>query len=97
MRAYLLSYDIADKKRLRRMHLLAKAYGTPLQYSVFACLLSPTQRVLLASRIESQIDSRADRVVLIDLGPIRDRETWIPPIEAFGRQILPDQSPAVIA
>jgi CRISPR-associated protein Cas2 len=97
MRAYLLSYDIADKKRLRQMHVLAKAYGTPLQYSVFACLLSPSQRVRLASRIESQIDSRADRVVLIDLGPIRDRETWIPPIETFGRQTLPDQSSAVIA
>jgi CRISPR-associated protein Cas2 len=97
VRAYLLSYDIADKKRLRKMHVLAKAYGVPLQYSVFACLLSATQRVQLASRIQAQIDSRSDRVVLIDLGPMCDRETWIPPIEAFGRQLLPDQSSAVIA
>jgi CRISPR/Cas system-associated endoribonuclease Cas2 len=34
LRAYILSYDIADPKRLRTMHKLAKAYGQPLQYSV---------------------------------------------------------------
>jgi CRISPR-associated protein Cas2 len=97
VRAYLLSYDIADKKRLRKMHRLAKAHGKAVQFSVFACLLRPTQRVLLASRIEALIDAAEDRVILIDLGSIRDRETWIPPIEAFGKQMLPDEADAVIA
>jgi CRISPR/Cas system-associated endoribonuclease Cas2 len=79
------------------MHKLAKAYGRPLQYSVFSCLLRPADRVLLAKRIESLIDGRSDRVVLIDLGSVADRETWIPPVEAFGQQDIEPETNAIIA
>ncbi len=96
MRSYILSYDIADSKRLRAMHKLAKAYGESLQYSVFACLLRPKDRVELAARIESVIDRSMDRVILIDIGPVADRTTWIPPIEAFGRQEIRASDHAVI-
>jgi len=96
LRAYLLSYDIADKRRLREMHKLAKAYGRPLQYSVFACTLRREDRVRLASRIESLIDRARDRVVLLDLGTVTDRESWIPPMEIFGRQEVPRGRNAVV-
>jgi len=96
LRAYLLSYDIADKRRLREMHKLAKAYGRPLQYSVFACTLRREDRVRLASRIESLIDRAKDRVVLLDLGTVADRESWIPPMEIFGRQEVPRGRNAVV-
>ena len=96
LRAYLLSYDIADAKRLRTMHKLAKAFGRPLQYSVFACTLRREDRVRLASRIEATIDRTRDRVVLLDLGTVTDRESWIPPMEIFGRQELPRGRNAVI-
>ncbi len=94
-RAYILSYDIADAKRLRGMHKLAKAFGRPLQYSVFYCLLRREDRVRLAGRVEQIIDARADRVVILDIGPVPDRESWIPPMEVFGRQ-SPAASPGVI-
>ena len=97
MRAYILSYDIADPRRLRAMHKLAKAYGDPIQFSVFSCLLRATDRVRLAQRIECLIDGRRDRVVLVDIGAVTDRETWIPPIEIFGRQEIPKNEKAIIA
>ena len=31
LRAYLLSYDISNPRRLREMHKIAKAFGRPLQ------------------------------------------------------------------
>jgi CRISPR-associated protein Cas2 len=96
LRAYLLSYDIGDPKRLRAMHKLAKAYGRPLQYSVFACTLRREDRVRLASRIEALIDARADRVVILDIGTVPDRETWIPEVEIFGRQEAPRERGVVI-
>jgi len=96
LRAYLLSYDIADKKRLREMHKLAKAHGRPLQYSVFACTLRREDRVRLAGRIEALIDRAKDRVVLLDLGTVADRESWIPPMEIFGRQEIPRGRNAVV-
>ncbi len=96
LRAYLLSYDIGEPKRLRAMHKLAKAYGRPLQYSVFACVMRRDDRVRLASRIETLIHRSEDRVVIIDLGAVADRESWIPPMEVFGRQVSPEQSGAII-
>jgi len=96
LRAYLLSYDIADKKRLREMHKLAKAHGRALQYSVFACTLRREDRVRLAGRIEALIDRAKDRVVLLDLGTVADRESWIPPMEIFGRQEIPRGRNAVV-
>jgi CRISPR-associated protein Cas2 len=96
LRAYILSYDIADAKRLRAMHKLAKAFGRPLQYSVFACLLRREDRVRLAARIQGLIQPREDRVILLDIGTVADRESWIPPMEVFGRQHLPEQHAAVI-
>jgi len=85
-RAYMLTYDIADAKRLRAMHKLAKAFGRPLQYSVFYCLLRREDRVKLAGRVEALIDPKHDRVVILDIGAVPDRESWIPPMEVFGRQ-----------
>ena len=96
LRAYILSYDVADPKRLRAMHRLAKAYGRPLQYSVFTCLLRREDRVRLAQRIEALINRVEDRVVILDIGSVADRETWIPPVEIFGRQDIPTQRSAVI-
>lgn len=96
LRAYLLSYDIAHPKRLRAMHKLAKAYGRPLQYSVFACLLRREDRVALAARIEVMISRVEDRVIIVDVGSVADRESWIPPMEVFGRQDVPQQRSAII-
>ncbi len=68
------------------MHKLAKAYGRPLQYSVFYCLLRREDRVRLAGRVEALLDPKADRVIILDIGTVKDRESWIPPMETFGRQ-----------
>jgi CRISPR-associated protein Cas2 len=96
LRAYILSYDVSHPKRLREMHKLAKAFGRPLQYSVFACLLRREDRVRLAARIEQLINHGEDRVVIVDIGAVEDRESWIPPMEVFGRQDVPQQRSAVI-
>ena len=96
LRAYILSYDIAEPKRLRAMHKLAKAFGQPLQYSVFACLLRREDRVRLATRVEGLINAREDRVIILDIGTVIDRESWIPPMETFGTQQIARQRNALI-
>ncbi len=97
LRAYLLCYDIADPRRLRAMFRLAKAHGKPLQYSVFICVLRRADRVRLAARVDGLIDRRRDRVVILDLGAVPDRESWIPPVEVFGSQEILSQSGSVVA
>lgn len=40
---YLVSYDIRDDARLRRVAKLLEGYGQRLQYSVFRCRFSPLE------------------------------------------------------
>ncbi len=59
-------------------------------------MLRRDQRIRLAERIEGLIDGAKDRVVLIDLGYVEDRESWIPPLEVFGRQQIDPGDSVVI-
>jgi CRISPR-associated protein Cas2 len=57
---YLISYDIADPKRLSRVHRRLKKSGLPLQYSVFTALLRKRQLLELLDALERLIDSCED-------------------------------------
>ncbi len=67
-REYIVSYDICDPIRLRRVHKLMKGYGDGWQYSVFHCLLKDIDRVRMQTALESEMDLKADTVIIIDLG-----------------------------
>jgi CRISPR-associated protein Cas2 len=67
-RRYIISYDIRDDVRLRRVHSAMKGFGEPLQYSVFVCDLDPGERVRVIVELKKLINERADSVALIDLG-----------------------------
>jgi CRISPR-associated protein Cas2 len=88
-RGYILFYDIRDAQRLRKMQKIALAFGETLQYSVYACSLTPTRRIELGNRVRSVINLREDRVIILDLGQVTTGYDWIPPLEAFGQQQLP--------
>ena len=70
---YIVAYDIADPKRLQRVHHTMRGYGDPLQYSVFRCMLSPSERVLLIEALTPIINHREDQIMLINLGPADGR------------------------
>jgi CRISPR-associated protein Cas2 len=82
---YIVSYDIADPKRLRRVHRTMRGFGDPLQYSVFRCDLSPTERVLLREALTPLLNQREDQVLLINLGPAEARGAES--IETLGRAL----------
>ncbi len=65
---YLVSYDIRDQKRWRKVFRIAKGYGVQLQYSVFYCYLSSRERVMLTSDLEGVIDHTSDRVLVVNIG-----------------------------
>lgn len=68
--SYLVSYDISDQKRLRRMFKTMRGFGDHLQYSVFRCDLSPQERVLLMEAITPIINHRDDQVLIVDLARV---------------------------
>ena len=77
----LVCYDIADPKRLRRVHKFLKEEGIPLQYSVFLVRTTPTERQALLEKLQQFIDERQDDLRIY---PISSTLEFI----ALGRQQL---------
>ena len=71
--SYLVCYDIADAKRLRRVFKVCKNYGDHLQVSVFECDLTATEKVRLETALKEIIDSTKDQVMFVRLGPAEGR------------------------
>ena len=80
---YLISYDIADPKRLSRTHRILKKAGLPLQYSVFTTVMSPVRLKHLLDSIDSIIDPREDDIRCYALPTVINCHT-------VGRQYFPE-------
>jgi CRISPR-associated protein Cas2 len=80
MDSYLVCYDIADPKRLRRVARACEDYGYRKQYSVFLVRVSATDFVRLRSRLYELIDLNADQVWFVPL-----TDTCLRRAEAIGR------------
>lgn len=70
---FLVCYDIADDKRLRRCFKVCKNFGNHLQFSVFECDLNPAERIQLESALRDIIDLVEDQVLFVTLGPSEGR------------------------
>lgn len=67
-RLYIVTYDIADQKRWRRVFKLMKGYGEWVQLSVFQCLLAPEQHAELIMLLDGIINHKQDHVLVLDFG-----------------------------
>jgi CRISPR-associated protein Cas2 len=59
---WLVTYDIADPKRLTRLFKFLKKQGVPLQYSVFLVEASAVKMSSLVLQMTAIVDSKADDV-----------------------------------
>ena len=66
---YLVTYDIADDRRWRRVFRLMHGYGEWLQLSVFQCRLSRSRAIELQARLTEAIANDEDHIMVIDIGP----------------------------
>ena len=67
-RLYIVTYDIAEPRRWRRVFKLMNGYGEWLQLSVFQCRLTRKRKVELQAALSELINHNADHVLLLDLG-----------------------------
>ncbi len=72
---YLVAYDITDDGRRTRVFHTMKAYGRWMQYSVFLCDLSASEKIGLRWALENLIDFTADQIMVVDLGESAGRGT----------------------
>lgn len=91
-RRFLIAYDIADPRRLRRVAKTMEEYGERVQYSVFICDLSRTELVHARAKVEAEMEFGADSILVIDLGePTSAKITFVGvrrPLPTSGHRIL---------
>ncbi len=66
---YLVTYDIAHPKRLRKVFRILEGYGQWVQLSVFQCRLSALRHRRLVNELEMEIKRLEDHVLIFKLGP----------------------------
>jgi CRISPR-associated protein Cas2 len=57
-----VTYDLTNNKRRTKLHKLLQDYGTPVQYSVFECLLEPKEIEQMKRRVRRLIKPSLDQV-----------------------------------
>jgi CRISPR-associated protein Cas2 len=89
---YLVTYDVREPRRLRRVFKAMKDYGDWLQYSVFVCDLSRAEKSAMQLHLGSLINHAADSIAIIDLGDV-DRVCF----DFMGTRLpLPTAGPTVV-
>lgn len=87
----LISYDVSieknGQKRLRRVAKVCRNYGQRVQYSVFECVVDPTQWTVLKQNLIDEIDPELDSLRFYFLG-----SNWKRRVEHIGakKSIDPD-------
>jgi CRISPR-associated protein Cas2 len=70
LKFFIVSYDIADEKRLTDVRNTLKGYGYRLHYSVYRCDIEEKNMVILTGKLEDIINHDEDGIMIIDLGPL---------------------------
>lgn len=91
---YLVCYDIADDKRLRKVFKICRDYGDHLQYSIFECQLTAVDLAKLRHELSEVIHHGDDQVLFVDLGPSEGRGDRV--ISALGQPYCPIQAPCLV-
>jgi CRISPR-associated protein Cas2 len=80
---YLIAYDIANPRRLSKIHRTLKKQGLPVQYSVFTAVMKRKAMLKLLDRLNVLIRQSEDDIRCYRL-PERME------IQTLGRQFFPD-------
>lgn len=90
---YVVVYDISDDKRRTRLHKRLQDYGSPVQYSVFECLVDDKQFAGMEKMIKRTIRSKDDHVRIYELCEACLKKTWI---SDAGEEVLHETTSVVV-
>ncbi len=91
---YIVTYDVSDPKRLRRVYNTMRGYGEHLQLSVFRCELNDRELVELRAKLTEIVHHNEDQVLFIDMGPAEGRAKEA--IRSLGRAYVPPERHALV-
>ena len=83
---YIVTYDISDEKRWRRLFKVMHGYGEWLQLSVFQCRLTRARQAELVHLIEGILHHEKDHLLMLDIGPVENVQ---PRVLSIGKTFAP--------
>lgn len=92
--SYLVCYDIADDRRLRKVFKTMRGFGDHLQYSIFECQLNATDLARCRGQLAQIIHHTEDQVLFVNLGPAEGRGERV--ITAIGKAYTNLDSPCIV-
>lgn len=92
-RTYIVTYDISDTRRWRRVFKTMHGFGEWLQLSVFQCRLSRRRRAELETQLRELIKTGEDHVLVIDIGPADKTEVAV---TSLGRTFAAIEREAIV-
>ncbi len=92
---YVITYDISDGKRLRKVFGTMRNWGDHVQLSVFFSELNDKEKVEMMLDLRKVINEKEDQVLIIRLGPVDGREKHA--VETLGKKFnIPGGSARII-
>jgi len=95
-RFHLVVYDIPDDRRRTRLHDRLLDYGSPVQYSVFECLVGPDELKKMQRMIQKTTSKRRDHVRIYSLCGACAGKTWVVRPGAASDSEAPHEPVAVV-
>jgi len=84
---FLVTYDIADPKRLKAVHKVMLGFGDHVQLSVFLCELNAREFLQMEHRLKRVLNHRQDQALIFELGPATEQR--LDAIQSIGRSFIP--------
>ena len=91
---YLVCYDVADDKRLRKVFKTCSNFGDHLQFSIFECDLNASEKIELETILGGIINHAEDQVLFVGLGPAEGRGDRV--ITALGLPYVKMDAPCYV-
>ena len=91
---FIVTYDISDPKRLRKVYKLMLGWGDHLQLSVFQCELNARELIELRVELTSMIRHTEDQVLFVDVGTVEGRSADA--ITSLGRAYTDPERIAIV-
>ena len=88
----LVVYDIPDDRRRTKLHDRLLDFGSPVQYSVFECLVDRDELKKMQAMIQKTISKRRDHVRIYFLCTTCTGKTWV----SSGAEVLEEQAAVVV-
>lgn len=92
--SYIVTYDVSDPKRLRKVYKTMLGFGDHIQLSVFRCELNHRELVELRAKLAEVIRANEDQVLFASLGLVEGRAGNA--VQALGRPYEDPERLAVV-